>query len=293
MIRRVIAAVLAVILAAVGIFLVLRYAQNADQRALEGMETDLVYVALEPIAAGTLASELGTRVEAREIPRRFQVAGALDNLAELDGRLALNDIAVGEQLQEDSWLTPDELRTRGTFEVPEEAQDLHQVTVPLGTARALGGNIAPGDTVGVFMSFDATFERGLYVDSDGQVRWLEDGASAESAEEGGGESSGSLSISLTKLAIEKVLVVGVRGGYVPPSTPTTSVDGDESEAEEDSGPSEQVLVTLALTGDDAERLVYAMEFGQVWLSYEPDTAEPDDDDVKVVQLPEEAGDVLQ
>ncbi|WP_097186553.1 Flp pilus assembly protein CpaB [Ornithinimicrobium cerasi] len=284
---------LAVILAAVGIFLVLRYAQNADQRALEGMETDLVYVALEPIAAGTLASELGTRVEAREIPRRFQVAGALDNLAELDGRLALNDIAVGEQLQEDSWLTPDELRTRGTFEVPEEAQDLHQVTVPLGTARALGGNIAPGDTVGVFMSFDATFERGLYVDSDGQVRWLEDGASAESAEEGGGESSGSLSISLTKLAIEKVLVVGVRGGYVPPSTPTTSVDGDESEAEEDSGPSEQVLVTLALTGDDAERLVYAMEFGQVWLSYEPDTAEPDDDDVKVVQLPEEAGDVLQ
>ena len=293
--RRVIAAVLAIVLAALGIVLVLRYAQNADQRALDGMETRRVFVATEPIPEGTPASELAALTEARQVPEAYLIGGVITDLDDLEGEVALADVPAGEQLSTARFATPDEIRGRDDFELPEEAQDLHQITVPLGTARSLGGDIAAGDTVGVFMSFDAEFQQGLYVDADGEVRWLEDlpgDTQSDTAEDGSTEN---LSIALTQLALEKVLVTRVQGGYVPAPAPasTDADEEDEAAAEEDAGPEDEILVTLALSGGDAERLVYAMEFGTVWLSYEPETAEEDDTDVKVVQLPERAGDVLQ
>ncbi|GAA4872285.1 Flp pilus assembly protein CpaB [Serinicoccus chungangensis] len=294
--RRVIAAVLAIVLAALGIVLVLRYAQNADQRALEGMETRRVFVATEPIPEGTPARELPGLTEARRVPEAYLIGGVITDLDDLEGEVALADVPAGEQLSTARFATPDEIRGRDDFELPEEAQDLHQITVPLGTARSLGGDIAAGDTVGVFMSFEAEFQRGLYVDADGEVRWLEDlpdDAQSDSSEDGGNDS---LRLDLTQLAIEKVLVTRVQGGYVPAPAPAATDEEEQDTAaaqEEESGPEEEILVTLALSGGDAERLVYAMEFGTVWLSYEPETAQEDEPDVKVVQLPELVGDVLQ
>ncbi|WP_298885491.1 Flp pilus assembly protein CpaB [uncultured Serinicoccus sp.] len=292
--RRVIAAVLAIVLAALGIVLVLRYAQNADQRALEGMETRRVFVATEPIPEGTPAGELAGLTEARQVPEAYLIGGVITDLDDLEGEVALAEVPEGEQLSATRFATPDEIRGRDDFELPEEAQDLHQITVPLGTARSLGGDIAPGDTVGVFMSFDAEFQQGLYVDADGEVRWLEDlpqEARPETTDESGTES---LNIALTQLALEKVLVTRVQGGYVPaPAPASTEAEEDAGAAEEEAGPEDEILVTMALSGGDAERLVYAMEFGTVWLSYEPETAEEDDTDVKVVQLPERAGGLLQ
>ena len=295
--RRVIAAVLAIVLAALGIVLVLRYAQNADQRALEGMETRRVFVATEPIPEGTPAAELAGLTEARQVPEAYLIGGVVTDLDDLEGEVALADVPEGEQLSTARFATPDEIRGRDDFQLPEEAQDLHQVTVPLGTARSLGGDIAAGDRVGVFMSFEAEFQQGLYVDANGEVRWLEDlpeEAGSDTSEDGGTDS---LRLDLTQLAIEKVLVTRVQGGYVPapPAAPAGGEGDDEAAAveEEDAGPEDELLVTLALSGSDAERLVYAMEFGTVWLSYEPQTAQEDGPDVKVVQLPELVGDVLQ
>ena len=34
-------------------------------------------------------------------------------------------------------------------------------------------------------------------------------------------------------------------------------------------PTGNLLVTFALEADDAERLVFSMEFGRIWLTYEP------------------------
>lgn len=289
MIRRVIAAVVAVVLAAIGIFLVINYANNADERALEGMETDNVYVATQAIRLGTPAEDLTDLVETKAVPRQFQVEGAITDLGDLEGTVAVTGIVAGEQLQESRFATPEELRSRQAFALPEEAEDLHQLTIPLDTARALGGNIAAGDTVGVLMSFDATFNEGLYVDADGNVQW---DTNAIDPDAQGGENSSERSMSLTKLTLEKVLVTQVQGGYVPQPA-AVSEQTAEGESEADQGPADQILVTLALEGGQAEQLVYAMEFGTVWLTYEPETATEDDEDVKVIRLPERAGDVLE
>ena len=46
---------LAVVLAAIGVFLVINYAQNADERALAGMKTDNIYVATSSIPVSNTA----------------------------------------------------------------------------------------------------------------------------------------------------------------------------------------------------------------------------------------------
>jgi pilus assembly protein CpaB len=201
------------------------------------------------------------------------------------GQVAVTDIVAGEQLQQARFATADELRGRGSFQLPEDAQNLHQITVPLPTARALGGDIAPGDTVGVFISLDAEFNNDLYVDESGNVQF---GDQADSSTDDGESGDNSASLSLTKLVLEKVLVTRVQGGFVPSSTPS-----EDEEGEAESEPANEIQVTLALEGGHAEQLVYGMEFGTVWLSYEPDTAEEDDEDVKVVQLPDRVGNVLE
>lgn len=290
MIRRVIAAVVAIVLAVIGLVLVINYANRADERAMEGMETDEVLVAVESIPQGTTAEELADLVETRPVPRRFQVGEPVDDLEHLEGLVAVSDIAPDEQLQRGRFATPEQLRARGEFELPEEAENLHQITVPVGTARAVGGDLAAGDTVGVFISLDAEFNTDLFVDEDGNVQFSEQATSQPGVEEEQGE--GSASLSLTKLVLEKVLVTRVQGGFVPSSAPTPD-DEDEDDSDESEGPADEILVTLALEGGEAEQLVYGLEFGTVWLSYEPESAEEDDDDVKVVQLPDTVGDVLE
>lgn len=285
MIRRVIAAIVAIALAAIGFVLVINYANRADERAMEGMETDEVLFAVETIPQGTSVEDLGDLVEARAVPKSFLASEPVTDLDELAGRVAVTDIVAGEQLQQARFASADEVRGRGSFQLPEDAQNLHQITVPLPTARALGGDVAPGDTVGVFISLDAEFNNELYVDEDGNVQFTDQ---ADSSSDEGDSSDNTASLSLTKLVLEKVLVTRVQGGYVPSSTPS-----DEGEDEGDSEPANEILVTLALEGGQAEQLVYGMEFGNVWLSYEPDTAEADDDDVKVVQLPDRVGNVLE
>jgi pilus assembly protein CpaB len=288
-IRRVIAAVAAIVLAVVGFILVINYASDADERALEGMQTDDVLVAVNTIPQGTSAEDLIELVEVRAVPQRFQVTGPVADLDDLADQVAVADIAAGEQLQAARFATRDQLRGLGEFELPDGAQDLHQVTVPLTTARALGGNVAPGDLVGVFVSIDATFNSDLFVDENGNVQFSDEGPEATEGDEQATGASGDVSLSLTKLILEKVLVTQVQGGFVPSSAPTDE-DGDD---QSDDGPEDEIQVTLALSGSQAEQLVYAMEFGNVWLSYEPETAEEDEDDVKVVQLPDTVGDVLE
>jgi pilus assembly protein CpaB len=286
-IRRVIAAIVAILLAVVGFVLVLNYANRADERAMEGMETDEVLVASDTIPRGTSAEDMAEFVETRAVPRTFQVGEPVTDLDDLAGRVAVAEIAAGEQLQQARFATAEQLRGRGDYQLPEEAQDLHQVTVPLPSARALGGNVAPGDTVGVFISLDASFNSGLYVDEDGNVQFSDEVDSSTGDDEGG-QGTDSVSLSLTKLVLEKVLVTRVQGGFVPSSTPS-----DDEDDEGGSEPANEILVTLALEGGQAEQLVYGMEFGNVWLSYEPETAEEDDEDVKVVQLPDRVGNVLE
>lgn len=258
MLRRVLAAVVAIVLAIVGAVLVIAYANSADERAQAGLETVEVLVATERIPLATPASEMTGQVETRALPRAAVPEGAVADLEELGDLVSTAEILPGETLVRGRFTTAEQQRTEGGAPLPEGSEDLHQVTVLLDKARALGGNITRGDTVGVFLSFEV---------------------------EETGEGTEGRRTNTTHLTLHKVPVVRVEGA---------AVQADTSSEDEGSGPvaAESIFVTLALEPRDAERLVFGMEWGQVWLSFEPDAAD-EDGEIVIMQFPDSGRDVYQ
>lgn len=149
--RRVVAAVVAVLLAVVGGVLVLAYASTADQRALAGMQTVDVLVVAASVPEATAAEELGALVVLERLPAMAVPAGALNSLAEVQGLVTSTELQPGEQLLAARFVDPAAQAQDAGVEVPE---GLQQVSVLLDPQRVVGGEVAPGDLVGVLISLD-------------------------------------------------------------------------------------------------------------------------------------------
>src|SRR5690606_6013027 len=104
--------------------------------ALEDQETVDVLVATEAIARGA-SGDLSSQLEVRQIPRAYVVPGALDAVNDVEGLVASSNLVAGQQVLGSSFVTADELRRSGDYVVPEEAQNLHQLTINLPNPQAL------------------------------------------------------------------------------------------------------------------------------------------------------------
>lgn len=242
--RRVIGITVAVLLAVLGTFVLTAWVGTAEQRALAGVETTQVYLVSEDVPRGATASELEGKVRLEQIPAKARAEDAITDLGELGERIAAVDLVAGEQLLATRFVAPAELEAMTQVEVPD---GLHQVTVLLDPQRALGGNVRPGDTVGVVSSFDP---------------FLNNGAD-------GNETPNS-----TQLILHKVLVTNVQ---VPPASGTTGPVGGEGDDETGEQtppppPGGSLLVTLAIDQESVERLVFTAEHGRLWLTAEPEEA---------------------
>ena len=229
--RRLLAAAAALVLAVVGALVLVGYARDADSRAMAGMKTVQVLVVDQPVAAGTPGDQLSALVRTELLPVKAAADGRVEDLDDLRGQVATVDLQPGEQLLAGRFAAPEHLRAPGTVDVP---QGLQEISVLLEPQRAMGGRLAAGDTVGVFVS---------------QV--LPDGTGQ------------------THVVLHSVLVTQVQGAPAAP---------EPDAAEEDSAgaaPAESLMVTLALTAQQAEPVVYAAEHGSLWLSLEPEGAVTD------------------
>jgi len=229
-IRRIIVALVALLVAAVGGVLTFLYASSADQRAIANMAPQQVLVVAEPIAEGTPSEAIARSLTVSEIPSAAVVPGGVTDLADVEGLVTAADLHPGEQLLASRFVAPEAVNQE--VEVPA---DMHQLSLQLETRRVIGGELRPGDTVGVFLSGTVTT-----------------GTSVESQ-----------SMDLTHLILHKVLVTAVEGA----ASTVTNEDGEDVEqAAEDS-----IMVTLALSPADAEQVVFGLEFGNIWLSREEET----------------------
>jgi pilus assembly protein CpaB len=229
-VRRLIAAVAALLLAIVGTVVLVAYARGADSRAMAGLDTVSVLVVDEPVAAGTPAEQLDDFVRTELLPAKAAVPGRVESLDALAGQVATVDLEPGEQLLADRFAAADDLGAPGTVAAPEGDSE---VSVLLEPQRAVGGRLAAGDTVGVFVSL--TFEDGS---------------------------------SNTHVVLHGALVTQVQGA--PAAAEDDEVDTASSGG---AAPSQSLMVTLALTSRQAEVLVFGMEHGTIWLSLEPEGAD--------------------
>ncbi len=111
--KRWIGVVSAVLLAAIGTFVLVQYVSSADERALAGQETIEVLVVNQAVAAGTPAEELAATVDTALVPARTQVPGSVASLEQLSGTVAAVDLVPGEQLLLSRFIEPAGLRVPG------------------------------------------------------------------------------------------------------------------------------------------------------------------------------------
>jgi pilus assembly protein CpaB len=147
--RRLLAACAALVLAVIGAGVLLAYARGADARAMAGVQTVSVLVVDKPIAQGTPADEVKDLVRSELLPAKAVAPGRVTDLNDLAGEVATGDLEPGEQLLASRFSSPDKLRAPGTVAVPAGDEE---VSVRLEPQRAMGGRLAAGDKVGVFLS---------------------------------------------------------------------------------------------------------------------------------------------
>jgi pilus assembly protein CpaB len=143
--RRMLGVVAAVVLGAVGTFVLVAYVRGAEDRAVAGERMVDVIVASKSVASGTAAEDLGSVTESQRVPEKVRSNGAITDLGEVKGLVTATDLVPGEVLLKDRFASPGQV-TKGVGEVKVPRGDM-EVTLSLEPQRAVGGLIKPGDRV--------------------------------------------------------------------------------------------------------------------------------------------------
>ena len=250
--KRVLGFVGAVLLSIVGIGLLLAYVGSAEDRALEGEQLVEVYVVADAIDQGTVTADITDRVRLEQVPTKLRIEDAVVSLDEIDGLVASIDLRPGEQITRSRFVLAQSLTgyEGPTLDIPDTFVEL---TVSLTPSQAVGGTVVPGSNVSIFASFDP-FDVNIPPLPDGTTPLIEvDGILIAD--------SGSTP-SATHVLFANVLVTNVQFD----ETPVTLNDDEESNLA--SAPTSALLVTVALSPSDAERLVFATTFGTLWFATE-------------------------
>jgi pilus assembly protein CpaB len=245
--RRILAVVCAVVLAAVGCVAVVAYVRTADERAVAGREVAWVLVATRRIPAGTTAA----RVRADGFVDRVVMPAATvppDALTALDDDL--DGLAVTADVQ------PRQLLLRGMF--GESAEVRGGLSLPAGklavsvemtAAGRVAGFVRPGSTVAVFDTF--TVQDGARIPAgDGLVNRHEYNHATR--------------VLLPRL---EVIAIGERGtaGAATSAPSAAAAPGAATTGGAPKGGA-TMLVTVAVTQAEAERLIHAAQTGTLYFA---------------------------
>ena len=231
--KRVLGLVAAVVLAGIGTAALVAYVRSARADA-EATEAQIeVLVVSEAIEQGTPADTVRSRLRLTTVPERLVATAAMTSWDQFDALLAQDPslMAAGDLLPGDQ-LWPQRLVPRRQLVRAEVPPGLQELTVAVEPERAVGGELRPGEVVGVVVSLD--------------------------------EPAPTSSLLLTEVPVIAVQITSAdraRLGLGDDDAEDDSADPTVSDA-----PERQVLVTLAVTRTQAEQLVAALEFGQVWFT---------------------------
>jgi pilus assembly protein CpaB len=210
---RVLAILIAVVLALVATGALVVYVNGADRRAIANQEPVAVLVAKETIKAGTSGEDAQNLklVAPKLVPRESAVVGAFRSWSQLEGKFAAVDIMKGEQLLPTRWVGADEVEGRGLLPIPDDHQAL---SIGLDVTRQVAGFVTPGDNVGIVLTLPGGAGGSKTRFLLQNVRVLAVGATALSsrtAQGGGGRvnQKGSQSVTAITLAVKKQYVESV------------------------------------------------------------------------------------
>jgi pilus assembly protein CpaB len=229
---RLLAGTAAIALAIVGALLIIFYAQGADQRALATTKPVDVLVVQKAIPAGTPVNEMEASLVIQKVPAAGVADSALRTLENYAGTVSAVPLVPGEQLLAERLVAPKEAKFDHAVKVPAGFQE---VSFQLEPQRMAGGRIEVGDHVGIAMSFK------------------------------GGAYKPTPAAETTQLTLRKVLITAVQ--RAPQATASKSTDG--ADPKDTTLPEGSLMLTVAVNDIDAGKIIFASEFGTLWLTKEP------------------------
>ena len=251
--------VAAILLAAVGTWVLVTYVDKADERAIEDQEVVEVLVVDSPIPQGTSVAEAADSLSKKLIPAAVVVPGALDSLQPLAGLVTAVDLLPGEQIVAARFVDAEELQALArSVEVPP---GLFEVTVAVTPERSVGGTLAPGDLVAVISSFDPfTLDAIEPENAEDLNSFLNNDDQTETITL---KTPNTTAISVHKALVTRVQVAQARAEGTAESTADVAPQGS-------------LLVSLAVAAPDLEQIIFTAEYGSMWLAREhEDTVEDD------------------
>ena len=267
--RRIIGIVLAVVLAVVGTLALVRYVKSAKDAAVRPEELVQVLVVEEDVREGAPVSEIFESVGLADVPRRLVAPGALTDLVTLDPTfVTATELKVGDQILPSRFVDPQSLVS---VAVPK---GLQQITFAFTPERAVGAALQAGDTVGVLFSFEPfDLNTSGTPSQPTETTVLGDPTQTTVAP--------TRTPNTTHFVLHKILVTSVKSSQqdsVRASEIQGSGDGESTDTTVElvvsEAPADQLLVTMAVSAAEAEQLVFAAEFGTIWLTAEgPDASE--------------------
>ena len=254
--RRVLTVALAILLAVLGTAGVLAYVHKADSRALDAMKPVTVVVAQRQIPAGTSASSAQQQglLRSERLPASSVPANAVHSITpELSVLVVSAQVPAGQLLLRPMLVTSAQATATGALAIPT---GMVAITIPLCMSEAVAGYVQPGSHVAVFDTYPT--KKANLQESCGQ----------------GGESHQAQGVGavVTKIVLPRVLVLATGQAAASGTTGTsTTASGsgltNSSQADPSSAaPDGSVMVTLAVSQANAERLILITRAGLPYLA---------------------------
>ena len=246
--RRIVGILASLVLAIIGTVALVGFVQNAKDDAVADEALVGVYVVDTLVPKGAEPATIKSSVSLEQVPARLRQPSAITDLDAVGANVAATDLQPGDQLLAVRLVPKDEVAV-------EDIAGKVQVSARLSVERAVGGTLQQGDLVGVHLSFDP-FD-------------IEPVVTDPAADPATTVPTARQTPTMSRLEFQHVLVTAVRST----NTPVTTEGGDSADVEQVS--SLEYVVTLAMSPEQAERFVFANEFGHVWLSNDPESVSDD------------------
>jgi pilus assembly protein CpaB len=239
--RRIGLLAVALVIALVGTFAVFSYVSRVEAKTLTGAQPVDVLVAAERLTSGTTgaAAAKSELIEVVSMPRKSVPEGALTDLKDVSTQSLVSDVFAGEVLLRAKF-TDQSART-GDLIIPK---DKIALSVELGDPQRVAGFVVPGSEVAIFATVDKK------------------SASATATATQTSETSATVDVeaevddSYTRLLLPRTSVIAVGPTTLRPA-------GDKVEEDEDAVA--KAVLTVAVTQQEAERLVHGVQNGQLYL----------------------------
>ncbi len=261
---RIILLFIAIILGVVAVVAVIAYINNIRVTVEEDVEKVEVLIAAQNIPKETAVEILisSEAVVLEEIPRKYLADGVLISLDEYKGYVVASPINKGEQITSTRFIRPEDIGM--AFNIPD---DMLAISIPINEIIGVSNLINVGDKVNVI----ATFEP-----SETQVEAIEERPETEEIALEIEEISTGIEDEIPEIISEitqtllwnvEVLYLGTRVIVEVEPEGTVSILGASQTRDEQS---EDIrTITLAVTPEQSEKLVFTEEMGSVWLALLP------------------------